>query len=526
MLRRRKMSLKARLGGGAALLTAGTVLTAATLYVGMTRVSDRLETALAAEARIARYSILSTQVSTLLVVATEAVQSRLDAEARTDRIAPISRNIAETFTRLRSDLELAVTQVEALGLDAQSRYATQSLGLARMQALLDSTVRGLGEATTDADRLRAQINAFASGFDPLLNQAVNAEILFRNDILSGIERLRQALSLIALIIGALSILTALVFYLGLVRPQFLRLDRLRDAARQIGAENYAVALPETRTDEIGHLFSETNRMARALSQKEDAVRADRAALNETIDQRTAELRAANDQLAKTDETRRRFFADISHELRTPLTVILMEAQIGQKQQAEANAAFATIQDRAERLNRRIDDLLRVARSESGELALDLHAVDLAAILGQVAQDVAAECDSAGMRLEVMPAPALPATGDANWLRQVVAGLVSNAARHARDGGIIRLEPIEEPDFVGLSVSDNGPGVAAPDRATLFDRFARGSGSQGFGIGLALARWVIEAQSGTITLQSPLPRSDALGDGPGTKVSVRLPRRAP
>lgn len=524
MLRRRNFSLKTRLGAGGALLTAGTILTVATLYGGMTAVGDRLEMALNAETRISRYSNLSTQVSTFLVVSTEAIQAELTGPDLGDRIAPVVRDITQTFGLLRADLEKAVIQVEALGLDAQSRFGTQSLGLARMQALLESTIVGLSGRDADKDQLRARINGFASSFDPLLNQAVNAELLFRNDILAGIERLRHRLSLVAVLIGALSVCIALAFYFGLVRPQFLRLDRLRDAARQIGHENYAVALPETRDDEIGHLYAETNRMAQALSQREATVRADRDALNETILQRTAELRAANAELARTDENRRRFFADIGHELRTPLTVILMEAQIGMKQGPEADPAFARIGERAERLNRRIDDLLRVARSESGELALDIQQVDLSVILTQVQEEVGAECDSAGMTLELVPGPALPAMADANWLRQVTVGLVRNAIRHAREGGAIRLEPIAETGVVGIAVLDNGPGVPEAEQDHLFDRFVRGASSVGFGIGLALARWVVEAQEGQIALQSPVARAEAIGGATGTKVSIRFPHR--
>ncbi|WP_417604273.1 HAMP domain-containing sensor histidine kinase [Primorskyibacter flagellatus] len=526
MSQRRKVSLKVRLAGGAMLLTVGTLFTAGAMFIGMTRVSDRLETALAAEARIARYSTLSTQISTFLVISTEAVQAGLDAGARGERLEPVVRNINTTFGQLRRDLEQAVAQVEALGLDAQSRYATQSLGLARMEALIGNTVSGLQAGPDNAETLRARINGFASGFDPLLNQAVNAEILFRNEILTGIERLRQSLGRLAIVIAVLSVLTALAFYFGLVRPQFGRLDRLRDAARQIGSENYAVALPETRQDEIGLLYSETNRMAQALSLREDNIRKDRAALNKIIEQRTTELRTANAALEKTDENRRRFFADISHELRTPLTVILMEAQIGQRQGSGADSAFATIEERAARLNRRIDDLLRVARSENGELALDPQPVDLAEILTDVAEEVAHECANAGMVLEMAPCPALPVVADANWMRQVVVGLVRNAVRHARDGEIVRLVPIDEPQSVGIAVVDHGPGVPPSDIAGLFERFRRGRSpeGQGFGIGLALARWVVEAQGGTIRMQSPLPSDDA--GGHGTKVSVRLPRKDP
>ncbi len=520
------LSLKLRLGLGAAVLGAGTVLTTAILYFGLNEVAERLETALASEKRMARYAILSTQTATFLVVATEAVQRDQPAEIRADRLAPVTGQMRATFERLRDDVEEAVHAAQEFGIDEQSRYGTQSLGLARMEALLELTLRGLRAETDDRDRLRAQIDGFASSFDPLLSQAVNTEVLFRNSILNGIEQLRIRLTLAALAIAAATLLLVAVFYFGLIRPQFRRLDQLRAAAGQIGREDFAVALPVTRLDEIGQLSVETNRMASALSVRWDAVQAEWDGLNETIEQRTDELRAANATLAEVDRNRRRLFADISHELRTPLTVILMEAQIGKQGSPDAQAAFATIETRAARLNRRIDDLLRLARSDDGQMALDIRDVALRDLADEVRAEVQAEVDTAGMDLTTEAIPDHVVRCDPNWVRQVVVGLIRNAIRHARAGGRIRLGAEEDTDRAGLSVSDNGPGIDPEMQAHVFDRFVQGASvgaSQGFGVGLALAKWVIEDQDGAITLTSPVPRDAALGVSPGTKIAVRLPR---
>ena len=522
-------SLKARLGIGAALLGVGSIVTAGILYVGMTEVAERLDAALASEQRMARYSVLSTQTSTFLVIATETIQTGQSPEIRVDRITPVVNKIKETFGLLRGDLQVAVEQAREIGLDEQTRHGTQSLGLARMEAMLQNTMRGLSADTTDQSRLRAYIDSYATSVDPLLNEAVNAEVLFRNNILSGIEDLRRSLSLTAIVIAGLTLVMVLVFYAGLIRPQFLRLDRLRQAAREIGQENFAVALPTGREDEIGQLYQETNRMAAALSDRQENISAEWSRLNETIAQRTEELRAANATLEEIDENRRRFFADISHELRTPLTVILMEAQLGQQGAtgAGAEAAFGTIAARAKRLNRRIDDLLRVARSDTGQLSLDPVATPLADLVRDVVEETQAELDNAGMQLTVAPVPDVEIRCDANWMRQVLVGLVRNAVRHARAGGQLRLAPDTDTDGAraGLAICDNGPGIPADYHARIFDRFGQGAqpNAQGFGLGLALAKWVTEAQDGEIDLVSPVPRQEALGAEPGTKIAVRMPR---
>lgn len=519
------LSLKLRLTLGAALIGTGTVLTALILYLGLNEVAERLDTALASETRMARYATLSTQASTFLVVATEAVQTGQPAATRTERLGPVSDQMQRTFVQLHADVEDAVQAAEALGLDEQSRYGTQSLGIARMQAALDSAQTGLAE-DDDIDRLRAHLDSFASRFDQLLSQAVNTEVLFRNNILAGIDALRGRLTLIALGIATATALAVAALYLGLIRPQFTRLDRLRGAAHQIGTGDFSVHLPVGRGDEIGQLATETNRMAAALLARQDEVQAEWARLNETIADRTEALRTANAQLAEIDDKRRRFFADISHELRTPLTVILMEAQIGKTGSPDPSSAFATIESRAARLNRRIDELLRLARSDTGELALEPCAVALPELMRDVQNECQAEIDSAGLEMEPPEVPEVTVRCDANWVRQVMVSLIRNAIRHAREGKVLRITATADEGHAVLSVSDNGPGVPQADQARVFDRFAQGSSATataGFGVGLALAQWVIEAQGGEISLISPLPPADALGSAPGTKISVRLPR---
>jgi signal transduction histidine kinase len=454
------------------------------------------------------------------------VQTGQPAEVRRDRIAPVTGQLRRTFEALHADTEAAVEKARDIGLDEQSRYATQSLGLARMQAMLENTVAGLDGETEDQAELRAYIDGFATSFDPLLGQAVNAEVLFRNAILQGIDTLRRKLAITALAIAGATVLLVAAFYLGLVRPQFARIDRLREAAQQIGREEFGIRLPVTRMDEIGQLATETQRMADALSERKREVQSEWGRLNETIAQRTEELRAANATLEEIDANRRRFFADVSHELRTPLTVILMEAQIGRQSLPEAAAAFATIEARAARLNRRIDDLLRVARSDSGQLELDVQPTPLPELIAQVVEEIRAETDSAGLVLTVDDMPKVRLQCDPNWVRQVLVGIIRNAIRHARDGGALRLTAEDGDGRVTLRVIDHGPGIPPDQLPCIFDRFTQGGGAgktQGFGLGLALAHWVVEAQGGSITAQSPLPDADRPKGVTGTAIAVCLPR---
>ena len=127
-----------------------------------------------------------------------------------------------------------------------------------------------------------------------------------------------------------------------------------------------------------------------------------------------------------------------------------------------------------------------------------------------------------------------AAGDADWFRQLVTGLLDNALRHTPSGGRVTVTIAEDGRMISAAVADTGEGVPAADRARVLERFERAAAAQrtsGFGVGLALARWVIERQHGSIELESPVPSDagqlrPAQGEsgpyGPGTRVTLRLP----
>ena len=281
----------------------------------------------------------------------------------------------------------------------------------------------------------------------------------------------------------------------------------------------AVALPEGGRDEFGPLYDATSRLARRLADEGERVVADRARLSEIVEERTAQLTRANARLAAIDADRRRFFADISHELRTPLTVILMEADLAGRG-GDPATSLDVIRQRARRLTQRVDDMLRVARSTSGRIELEPVAIDLARIATAAVSDAQRPAARAGVVCEAVASAPVMAQGDPNWTRQVLEGLIDNALRHAGSGGRIRVVADRGEAGPRLRVIDNGPGA---EGHALFDRFRRGgTGRSGFGVGLALARWIVEEQGGSIAVDSPVPGTHRLGDAPGTCVTVTLP----
>jgi len=213
---------------------------------------------------------------------------------------------------------------------------------------------------------------------------------------------------------------------------------------------------------------------------------------------------------------REFAADASHELRTPLTVIRSSVEyLRRHADAPVNTvgdALGDIDAEVEHLTTMVEDLLLLARSDSGAITLERVPVQLDDVAAEAAAAFATQAATAGVRLEVDPAPA-PVEGDPARLRQLVMILVDNAIRHSpRDGAVrITIRP-----GASLTVEDAGPGVAPEHRDRVFDRFwqAPGAPEGGTGLGLAIARWITGHHAGTIVVDQ-----SNLG---GARFTVHLP----
>jgi signal transduction histidine kinase len=221
---------------------------------------------------------------------------------------------------------------------------------------------------------------------------------------------------------------------------------------------------------------------------------------------------------------RDFAADASHELRTPLTVIRSSVdhlRRNAKQPVEkVGEALDDIDAEVEHLTSMVEDLLLLARSDSGAITLERLPVELDDVATEAASALAAPALARNVRLVVDPEPA-PVTGDPARLRQLVMILVDNAIRHSPAGGQVRIVVRPVADAAGamsLTVEDDGPGVRPEDAPHIFERFWRAPGAPtgGTGLGLAIARWIAEGHRGSIAVTS---RPEG-----GARFEVRLPGR--
>lgn len=216
---------------------------------------------------------------------------------------------------------------------------------------------------------------------------------------------------------------------------------------------------------------------------------------------------------------REFAADASHELRTPLTVIrasVDDLERHPKQQvANVGSALTDIREEVDHLTSMVEDLLLLARSDSGAIELELVPVDLGDVASSGASGMSLLASERDVSLVVDPEPA-EVTGDPARLRQLVAILVDNALRHAPRGSRVDVRVrTDGPDAV-LVVEDEGSGIRPDDLPRVFDRFYRAAGAPGggTGLGLAIAAWIVERHGGRIAA--------ANRDATGARFTVRLP----
>ncbi len=234
-------------------------------------------------------------------------------------------------------------------------------------------------------------------------------------------------------------------------------------------------------------------------------------------------------LETADRQRRELLADVAHELRTPLTIIqgnLEGLRDGVYQATPEHLDL--VLDEAETLGRLVDDLRLLTLAEAGQLPLDVQDLDVAQLLADVRDALAARAGEAGIDLVVEAGDDLPPlAGDPQRLGQVLTNLLTNALRHTPAGGRVTLgaEAFAGnglPPAVRLWVADTGEGIAAQDLPRIFDRFWRGDPARsheagaGMGLGLAIARGLVEAHGGRIWAES-----DGV-PGRGTTVSFVLP----
>jgi signal transduction histidine kinase len=218
----------------------------------------------------------------------------------------------------------------------------------------------------------------------------------------------------------------------------------------------------------------------------------------------------------------RFTADASHELRTPLTILDAGLQVLKRHPDQTIGRNAQLVDsmsgETQRMTRLVDDLLTLARVDSGHADLRLVPTDVSQLVASTGEDLQALAASRGGHLDVQSEPGIEAQVDPDRLRQLLVILVDNALRHGGPGPTVDVRSDKVGADLRLEVSDRGPGIPAEHRGRVLEPFYQLDGSRsgsGTGLGLAIARWIASAHGGTIKL---------MDNDPGLMVRILLPLR--
>jgi heavy metal sensor kinase len=252
----------------------------------------------------------------------------------------------------------------------------------------------------------------------------------------------------------------------------------------------------------------------------------RIQIDNAVEELAVLVTSFNELLSRLDQsfdTMRRFVADASHELRTPISVIRGEADVALSQErspAEYRESLAVVLDEARRLSRLVDDLLNLARADAGHVVLQTHDFYLNELLAECCRSVQGLAHTRGLQLECRAGNDLQFTGDEQLLRRLLINLLDNAIRYTPSGGHVTAALEAGATSVQLRVSDTGIGIAPADAARVFERFyrageARSRQDGGFGLGLAIVRWIAESHRGTVDCSSE--------PGRGSTFTVTLPK---
>ncbi len=250
----------------------------------------------------------------------------------------------------------------------------------------------------------------------------------------------------------------------------------------------------------------------------------RQELEQKVQQRTKELASANEQLIRLNKAKSDFVSAVSHELRTPLAAIkgyaslLRSGQFGPLD-APQTERLAKIEKHTDLLTQLINNLLDIARIESGRVTMEHRPIETQELLGSAVEVIKPQADAKQIRVAVNVDGITRLVGDPTHLPRVLINLLSNAVKYSPEGGTITITLLRQGDRIVASVHDQGCGIAPTDVPKLFQEFYRAANPvnehvRGTGLGLALVKRIIEAHHGHIWVDSELHK--------GTTVTFALP----
>lgn len=302
---------------------------------------------------------------------------------------------------------------------------------------------------------------------------------------AAVAAVREGVPLVwaALLAAALALLLVQLLARGLTAP----LREMASASRALRRGRFDVRVADTANDEVGELARAFNAMAA--------------------------------ELAEVDRQRRDLVANVSHELRTPITALQAKLEnVADGVEPADPETMETMLAQVARLGRLVEQLLDLSRLESQAEPFERRPFAVGDVLEQAAREARLHAPE-GVALRVEADGGAQVSGDPERIHQVVANLVENAVRHSPVPGAVTLAAVAADGGVRIEVSDQGPGIPPDEAERVFERFYRPDASRaakagGAGLGLSIARWIVDLHGGTIRVERAEPH--------GCRMVVDLP----
>jgi signal transduction histidine kinase/DNA-binding response OmpR family regulator len=324
--------------------------------------------------------------------------------------------------------------------------------------------------------------------------------------------LMESLALMVLLAIALSAL-AVFFGLRMRRIVTDPILSLANVSHRVSRErDYSLRAKKTGNDEIGALVDDFNRMLSEIETRDEALRQERESLEVRVEQRTADLKLAMEAAERANKVKSEFLSTVSHELRTPLTAIagsiglVSGGALGELPEQIAQM-LQIAHKNSQRLTFLINDLLDMEKLMAGKLHFDMLGQPLTPLVEQALADNQAYAEQFGVTYKLIEsAEGVLVEVDAQRLHQVLANLLSNAAKFSPPGAQVEVSVHQHKSRVRVDVRDHGAGIPAEFHARIFQKFSQADASDtrqkgGTGLGLAITRELIERMGGQVGFES-------------------------
>ena len=410
-----------------------------------------------------------------------------------------NEDIQRKIETLAGKLDLRITVVDTQGKvlgDSDKDPALMENHKDRLE-IAEAVEKGFSQSTRFSDTLNCSMKYVAVRVDDSGNTLGVVRFALP---LSAVQLQIQHIYRVVLLGAIVAVVIALTVAYFLSHSITFPISRMQDAAQRIAKGDFSRKVKIKSKDELGELAKSLNTMAAELQQKME-------------------------NLKQMDRVRTDFVANVSHELKTPLTLIkgyietLQDRAIHDKEKAQR--FIAIIKEHANRLENIIEDLLSLSELELSKDCLNKTEFDLKKLIDEAALSFGYTLDTKRQILSIdQQGDDFRIKADRDKIEQVIVNLIDNAVKYTNEAGQINILLLEQQNEITITIRDNGIGIPKEDIDRVFERFyrvdkARSRELGGTGLGLGIAKHIVLAHNGQISIESEINK--------GTKVLVGLPK---